>query len=354
MNYKILAINPGSTSTKIAVYENEEELYKTNITHSNEDLEKFNNIADQYEMRYQAIMGFLENNNFDVQELSAVVGRGGLLPPVKSGAYLVNESMVARLKNNPIVHHASNLGAMIAFEIAKVVNINAYIYDSVSVDELEAIARISGMKEVKRKSLTHALNMRAVAINTAHSEGKNYSDTTAIIAHIGGGITLSVHKNGKMIDAISDDEGPFSPERAGRIPGKDLVSLCYKSDMNVMKKKMRGKGGMVSLLGTNNALEVEDMIKAGDENAKLVYEAMAYQISKGIGELATVVEGKVDHIILTGGIAYSKMITQWISDRVSFIAPVIVAAGENELESLAMGTLRVLKGEEEARIYDLN
>lgn len=354
MKYKILAINPGSTSTKIAVYENEEELYKTNITHSNEDLEKFSNIADQYEMRYEAIMGFLKDNHFNVQDLSAVVGRGGLLPPVKSGAYLVNESMVTRLKNNPIVHHASNLGAMIAFEIAKVVNINAYIYDSVSVDELEAIARISGMKEVERKSLTHALNMRAVAINTANSVGKNYENTTAIVAHIGGGITLSIHKNGKMIDAISDDEGPFSPERAGRIPGKDLVSLCYKNDVSVIKKKMRGKGGMVSLLGTNNALEVEEMIKAGDENAKLVYEAMAYQISKGIGELATVVEGKVDHIILTGGIAYSKMITQWISNRVSFIAPVIIAAGENELESLAMGTLRVLKGEEEARIYDLD
>ena len=354
MNYKILAINPGSTSTKIAVYENEKELYKTNITHSNEDLEKFSNISDQYEMRYQAIMTFLEDNDFNVQDLSAVVGRGGLLPPVKSGAYLVNESMVRRLKNNPIVHHASNLGAMIAFEISKVVNINAYIYDSVAVDELEAIARISGMKEVERKSLVHALNMRAVAIKTANAEGKSYENTTAIVAHIGGGITLSIHKNGKMIDAISDDEGPFSPERAGRIPGKDLVSLCYKNDVGVMKKKMRGKGGLVSLLGTNNALEVEDMIISGDEQAKLVYEAMAYQISKGIGELATVVEGKVDYIILTGGIAYSKMFTQWISNRVSFIAPVIIAAGENELESLAMGTLRVLKGEEEARIYDLD
>ena len=354
MDYKILAINPGSTSTKIAIYNNETELYKTNITHSNEEIEKYPNIPDQYEMRYKSIMGFLEENAFDVKEFSAIVGRGGLLPPVKSGAYRVNQSMVDRLKNNPIVHHASNLGAMISFEIAKAIGVDAYIYDSVAVDELNAIARISGLAEIQRKSLVHALNMRAVAINVAKDKNLDYEKTTAIVAHIGGGISLSVHKDGKMIDIVSDDEGPFSPERSGRLPGKDLVALCYKNDAKVMKKKLRGKGGIVSHLGTNNALEVEDMIKSGDAKAELVYHAMAYQIAKSIGELATVVQGKVDHIILTGGISYSKMITNWITENVSFIAPVIVSAGENELESLALGTLRVLKGEEVAREYNID
>jgi butyrate kinase len=351
MDYKILAINPGSTSTKIAIYQNETELSKTNITHSNEELEQYKNIPDQYEMRYKAIMTFLKDNNFDVTELSAVVGRGGLLPPVQSGAYQVNELMVSRLKNNPVVHHASNLGAMISFAIANEIGVNAYIYDSVAVDELNDIARITGIAEIKRKSLVHALNMRAVAINVAKDARKDYRDTTAIVAHIGGGISLSVHQNGKMIDIVSDDEGPFSPERSGRVPGKDLLGLSYKTEPAIMKKKLRGKGGLTALLNTNNALDVEAMIKDGDEKAKLVYEAMAYQIAKSIGELATVVNGKVDHIILTGGIAYSKMITNWITDRVSFIAPVIVSAGENELESLALGTLRVLKGEEEAKEY---
>jgi butyrate kinase len=354
MNYKILAINPGSTSTKLAIYENEKELYKTNITHSNEELEKYPNIADQYEMRYESIMNFLKEASIDTNELAAVVGRGGLLPPVKSGAYLVNEKMVDRLKNNPVVHHASNLGAMIAFEIAKAVGVNSYIYDSVAVDELENIARITGLKEVKRKSLVHTLNMRAIAIKTAKESNKDYNNTTAIVAHLGGGITISLHKNGKMIDIVSDDEGPFSPERSGGLPGKDLVSMCYKNDISTMKKKLRGKGGLTSLLNTNNTIEVQEMIDGGDENAKLIYEAMAYQVAKGIGELATVVNGEVDHIILTGGIAYSEIFTAWIKKRVEFIAPVIIAAGENELESLAQGTLRVLIGEEEANIYDID
>lgn len=351
MIYRILAINPGSTSTKIAIYENETELYKTNISHSNEEIEKYPQIPDQYEMRYKAIMNFLKENQFEVETLSAVVGRGGLLPPVNSGAYQVNQTMVDRLRFRPVVQHASNLGALIAYAIAEEIGVNAYIYDSVAVDELNDIARIAGLKEVERKSLVHALNMRAVAIKTANKVGKPYNELTTIVAHIGGGISLSVHQNGRMVDVISDDEGPFSPERAGRIPGKDLVSLCYQNDAATMKKKLRGKGGLVSLLGTNNALEVEDRIKEGDKEAELVYQAMAYQIAKGVGELATVVGGKVDHIILTGGIAYSKMITGWITERVQFIAPVIVEAGENELESLAFGALRVLKGEETAAEY---
>lgn len=353
MSYKILAINPGSTSTKISIYEDSTELHSTNIIHSNEELEKFNSITDQYEMRYAAILNFLKDSSFDINELSAVVGRGGLLPPVKSGAYEVNDAMVNRLINNPVVHHASNLGAIISHKIAKDIGVTAYIYDAVAVDELDDIARISGLAEISRKSLVHTLNMRSVAIKTISELNKNYNNSTIIVAHLGGGITLSIHKNGKMVDIVSDDEGPFSPERSGMIPGKSLVELCYKNDISTMKKKLRGKGGLISYLNTNNAVEVEKMIENGDTNANLVYEALAYQVAKGIGELSTVANGKIDCIILTGGIAHSKMLTSWIKDRVSFIAPVIISAGENELKSLALGTLRVLKNEERAHIYTI-
>lgn len=353
-NY-ILAINPGSTSTKIALYKNDLETHKTNIEHSSSDLEQYSSIASEYPMRYQAIRGFLDEIGFDDSKLSAVVGRGGLLPPVESGAYRVNESMVNRLKNNPVVEHASNLGGIIAYEIAKPLGIGAYIYDSVAVDELDDIARISGMKDIKRKSFSHALNMRAVAFKVAGELGKKYNELNLIVTHLGGGHSVSIHKQGRMIDIVSDDEGPFSPERSGRVPCKDLVAMCFQegASKDEMKKKVRGKGGIISYLNTNNAIEVEAMINSGNEEAKMIYEAMAYQISKGIGELATVVNGQVDGIIITGGIAYSKMITEWIKDRVSFIAPVHIVPGENELQSLASGVLRVIKGEEAAHEYTL-
>ncbi len=354
MSFKILAINPGSTSTKIALYEDTKEVYKKNIEHSNEEIDKYKNIADQYEMRYKSIKGFLDEIGFDIKQLSAVVGRGGLLPPVKSGAYRVNESMVDRLRFRPIIEHASNLGGIIAYEIAESVDVPAYIYDPVAVDEFEDIARISGLAEIERKSLSHALNMRAVAIKTSKDLEKGYEDSNLIVAHLGGGITISAHKKGKMIDIVSDDEGPFSPERSGKVPCKDLIDMCYENDKNTMRKKLRGKGGLVSYLDTNSALEIENRINNGDEYAKLIYKAMAYQIAKGIGELATVLEGDVDRIIITGGIAYSKLMTGWIKKRVQFISPVEIVPGENELESLALGTLRVLKGEEASREYDLD
>ena len=351
MSNKILALNPGSTSTKIALYEDSKEIFKTNIEHPNEELEKYKNIADQYEMRYAAILNILKEKNFDVKELAAVVGRGGLLPPVKSGAYRVNEIMVDRLKNRPVVEHASNLGGIIAFSIAEPLKIPAFICDSVAVDELEDIARISGMADIERKSFVHVLNMRAVAIKTAKEMGKDFKELNLIVAHLGGGISISIIKHGRIADIVSDDEGPFSPERSGRVPCKDLMNMCYKNEKAVVNKKMRGKGGLVSYLGTNSALEVEDMIKNGDKHAELVYEAMAYQIAKGIGELATVVDGKVDRIIITGGIAYSNFITSLIKKSVEFIAPVQIVPGENELEALALGTLRVLTGQEKANEY---
>jgi butyrate kinase len=349
--YQILAINPGSTSTKIALYEDDKQIHEKNITHSNEEIAKYDHVADQYEMRYNEIMSFLNEINYDVKNLSAVVGRGGLLPPVKSGAYRVNDVMVDVLKNRPVIDHASNLGAIISFEMAEKLEIPSFIYDSVAVDELEDIARYSGMADIKRKSLAHALNMRAVAIKTAEDIDKDYMKSNIIVAHLGGGMSLSVHKNGKMVDIVSDDEGPFSPERSGRVPCKSLIHMCYKNDEKTMVSKLRGKGGLTSYLGTNDAREVEKMIADGNEEAAMIYEAMAYQIAKGIGELATVVKGKVDAIAITGGIAYSKMMTNWIQERVEFIAPVHIHAGENELESLVLGTIRVLDGKEEARIY---
>ncbi len=353
MSYKILAINPGSTSTKLALYKDGKKILSETLDHSVEEIEKYEKVQDQFEMRREAVLSFLKDNNFDVKQLSAVVGRGGLLPPVQSGAYEVNEVMVDRLKNNPIVEHASNLGALIAYEIAKPLNILACIYDSVAVDEMNDIARISGMPDIPRVSFSHALNSRAMAIKVAKNYGREYKDMNFVVAHLGGGISLSVHKKGKMVDIISDDEGPFSPERAGRVPCKKLIDLCYsgKFDKRTMHKKLRGKGGISAYLNTLDAREVEKMIEDGNEEARLVYEAMAYQIAKGIGDLATVVEGDVDAIIITGGIAYSEMITSWITKRVKFIAPVEIMPGENELESLALGALRVLKGEEKAQDY---
>jgi butyrate kinase len=349
--YQILAINPGSTSTKIALFEDDKIVKEKNITHSNEEIEKYDRVADQYEMRYNEIMSFLNEINYDVKNLSAVVGRGGLLPPVKSGAYRVDEVMVDVLKNRPVVDHASNLGGIISYEMAEKLGIPSFIYDSVAVDELEDIARYSGMADIKRKSLSHALNMRAVAIKTAEEMDKDYMKSNIIVAHLGGGMSVSVHKNGKMVDIVSDDEGPFSPERSGRVPCKSLIHLCYNNDEKTMVSKLRGKGGLTSYLGTNDAREVEKMIADGNKEAEMVYEAMAYQIAKGIGELATVVNGKVDAIAITGGIAYSKMMTDWIQERVEFIAPVHLHPGENELESLVLGTIRVLDGKEEARTY---
>ncbi|MGL5712675.1 MAG: butyrate kinase [Paraclostridium sp.] len=353
MEYRVLAINPGSTSTKIAVYEDEKLMFKETINHSADEISKFSNIISQFGMRKEAIVKLLDKNNFDINTLSAVVGRGGLLPPVKSGAYLVNDTMIDRLQNRPILEHASNLGALISYEIAKSLDINAYIYDSVAVDELTDVARVLGFEEIERNCLSHALNSRAMAIKFAKDNNKNYNDMNLIVAHLGGGITIAAHEKGRMIDVVSDDEGPFSPERSGKIPVKKVVDMCYsgKYSHKEMLKKIRGKGGIVAHLGTVDVREVEAMIDNNNEKAKLIHDAMAYQVAKGIGELATVLEGNVDAVILTGGIAYSNRLTYSIKNRVKFIAPVEILAGENELESLAYGALRILRNEEAAREY---
>ncbi|HBV68861.1 MAG TPA: butyrate kinase, partial [Clostridiales bacterium] len=288
-----------------------------------------------------------------IKDLSAVVSRGGMLPPVKTGAYAINDLMVDRVTKRPVMEHASNLAAPIAYDIAREAGIQSYIYDCVMADELTDMARISGMPELPRTSASHVLNTRAMAIKAAKECGRRYEDMNIIVAHLGGGISINIHEKGRITDLVSDDEGPFSPERAGRVPCRELINLCYsgKYDKKTMQRKLRGNGGLRAYLNTIDAREVEEMISEGSQEAKLVYEAMAYQIAKGIGELATVADGNIDVIVLTGGIAYSAMLTGWISKRVSFIAPVEILAGENEMEALAFGALRVLKGEESAREY---
>jgi len=353
MSYKILAINPGSTSTKISLYENEYEIFTKKFEHPLEIIEKYDSVEEQLKMRKQLVIEFLKEKGIDIKKLSAVVARGGMLPPVKSGAYIINDLMIDRVLNRPVMEHASNYAAPIAYEIAKEAGVESYIYDCVVTDELTDIARISGMPELPRTSTSHVLNTRAMAIKAAGERDKKYDDMNIIVAHLGGGISINIHVGGKIVDLVSDDEGPFSPERAGRVPCRELINLCYsgKYDKKTMQRKLRGNGGLKAYLNTIDAREVEGMIADGNEKAKLVYEAMAYQIAKGIGELATVAEGNVDLIILTGGIAYSKILTELIVKRVSFIAPVEILAGENELEALALGALRVLNGEEKAKEY---
>lgn len=354
MEYKILAINPGSTSTKIALYEDDHEVVVKTLEHPVDEIEKYSKVVEQFQMRKDVVISFLEDNGYDISSLDAVVGRGGMLPPVKSGAYKVNDLMVDRLRNRPIQEHASNLGALISYEIANSIGKPAYIYDSVKVDELNDVARVSGMPAIHRDSTSHVLNSRAMIMQVAKKYNRKYRDMNFVVAHMGGGVSVNVFERGLMVDVIADDEGPFSPERSGRVPCRKLVDLCFlgEYDKSTIKKMQSGNGGLKGYLGTVDAREVEKMIAEGNEQAKLIYEAMAYQIAKGIGELSTVVKGKVDAIILTGGIAHSKMMTRMIKERVEFIAPVEIMAGENEMESLALGTLRVLRGEEEAREYE--
>ncbi|WP_326908622.1 butyrate kinase [Sedimentibacter sp. MB31-C6] len=353
MVYKILAINPGSTSTKIALYEDEKEVFIKTLDHPTDLIDKYDRVEDQFHMRKEMVMTCLKENGYNVKELSAVAARGGMLPPVKSGAYIINETMLDTLTNSPVMEHASNMAAPIAYDIAKEAGVNSYIYDSVMVDEFPDIARISGMPDLPRTSSSHVLNTRAMAIKVAKKYNKKYQDMNFIVVHLGGGISLNVHEKGRIVDLVSDDEGPFSPERSGRVPCRELINLCYsgKYDKKTMQRKLRGNGGLRGYLNTVDAREVEKMIENGNEEAKTIYEAMAYQVSKGVGELSTVLKGNIDAIIITGGIAYSKMFTSWIKERISFIAPVEIIPGENEMESLAYGILRVLRGEEKAREY---
>ncbi len=352
---RLLIINPGSTSTKIAVFDNEDIFCEETLRHSTEKICKFDKIYDQYEFRKNLILDTLTKNNISMGSLDGIVGRGGLLKPIEGGSYEVNEIMLKDLKSGLLGEHASNLGGIIAYEIGRELGKRAFIVDPVVVDEMEDIARISGLKEIERKSIFHALNQKAVARKYAKSLNKDYKDLNLIVAHIGGGVSVGAHKKGRVIDVANalDGEGPFSPERAGSLPVGDMVKLCFSGQYSheEVKKMLKGNGGLVSYLKTNDGIEVSKRIENGDKYAELIYRAMAYQISKEIGASAAVLKGRVDAILITGGIAYDSQFVSWIEDSVGFIARVFSYPGEDELQALAEGGLRVLRGEEEAKLY---
>lgn len=352
---RLLIINPGSTSTKIAVFDDENMTFEETLRHSTEEICKFDKIYDQYEFRKNIILDSLSKHNISIDTLDGVVGRGGLLKPIEGGTYEVNDTMLEDLKTGYLGEHASNLGGIIAYEIGKEVGKRAFIVDPVVVDELQDVARISGLKEIERKSIFHALNQKAVARKYAKKVEKNYEDLSLIVAHLGGGVSVGAHEKGKVIDVANalDGEGPFSPERAGSLPVGDMIKLCFsgKYTLDEVKKMLKGNGGLVSYLNTNDGREVSKRIENGDKYAELIYKAMAYQVAKEIGASAAVLKGKVDAILVTGGIAYDSQFVSWIEERVKFIAEVNPYPGEDELQALAEGGLRVLKGEEEAKLY---
>ncbi len=342
-------------NNKIAVYDDEKIFCEETLRHTTEEVCAFEKIYDQYEFRKNIIVESLEKNNIPLDSIDGLVGRGGLLKPIEGGTYEVNERMLEDLKVGLLGEHASNLGGIIAYEIAKSIGKRAFIVDPVVVDEMEDVARISGLKGIDRKSIFHALNQKAVGRIYARELGKKYEDLNLIVAHLGGGISVGAHKKGRVIDVPNalDGEGPFSPERAGSLPIGDLVKLCFsgKYSLDEVKKMLKGNGGMVSYLGTNDAREVEERINNGDKEAELIYYAMAYQVAKDIGAQAAVLKGQVDGILITGGIAYDKRFVSWIEERVKFIGPVKAYPGEDELTALAEGGLRVLRGQEEGKIY---
>ncbi len=351
----VLAINPGSTSTKTALFDGRDPAFSETITHAASDLAAFAHIADQHALRRDAVLSALTRHNAPVSSLVAVVGRGGMLRPVPSGTFLVNRKMLDELRAGGPREHASNLGAIVAHEIASLAGIPAYIVDPVCVDEFEPLARISGLPEIERRSLSHALNLKATARRAASDLGQPYESLDLVVVHMGGGISVSPHRHGRMIDVNQalDGTGPFSPERAGGLPVGDVLRLSYSGryTYDQLFRRIAGQGGLVAHLGTNDALEVERRIAGGDQHARLIYEAMAYQIAKEIGAMATVLNGHVDAIVLTGGLAHSQMLCGWIRERVAWIAPIMIYPGQDEMRAMVEGVLRVLEGGEPALEY---
>lgn len=363
----ILAINPGSTSTKVALYNRNKEVIRKSLAHSSEELSHYPSIVDQLDFRKATILEFLEEAGIDSpRQLDAAVGRGGLLRPVSGGVYAVNEIMKRDLHSGRYGNHASNLGALIADQIAAEGDIPAYIVDPVVVDELSPLARYSGIPEIPRRSLFHALNQKSTARKAAKKLGKDYTDCNLIVAHMGGGTTVGIHRRGSVVDVNNglDGDGPFSIERAGTLPPGDWLRyiLQHSDDTAGLMRKLTGKGGVVAYLGINDALRIETIIQAGLDGRPLpeeadaakcleVIQALSYQIAKEICALAAVVCGEVDAVVLTGGIAHYDRVVKDISRRVSFLAPVMVFPGENELEALAEAVVEVLEGREPVQEY---
>lgn len=346
--YTILVINPGSTSTKAAVYDDERPRLSTSIGHTNQELAPFPTLNDQLDYRVELVRRWLEGEGFDLHTLSAVVGRGGIIPNIVAGGYLVDEAMADCIRNHPVFEHASNLGGLMARAFALPLGIPAYIYDAVTSDELLPEARVTGFREVTRTSFCHVLNARATSMKYAQAMGRRYEDMNLVVAHMGGGISISAHSHGRIIDSVSDDAGPFSPDRSGSLNLEYVLDMCYSGQYTraQMMKKLRGEGGMSALLGTHDCREIEQRIHSGDQRAALVYRAQALQIAKGVGIMLGCFTELIDAVILTGGLANSKMLTGMVIDYLHNLCRVVVIPGENEMEALALGALRILKGEE--------
>lgn len=354
--YKILAINPGSTSTKVAVFENDKELFSTTLRHSSEEIGRYKTILNQLDFRREVILEAVKASGVALGDLDAVIGRGGLLKPIPSGTYEVNAQMIEDIRLRPAGQHASNLGALLAAEIAQLAGVKAYIADPVVVDELQAEARLTGLPQIKRESIFHALNQKAVARVYADSIGRPYEELNLVVAHLGGGISVGAHRKGLVVDVNNalDGEGPFSPERAGTMPAKAFAELCFsgKYTLAEVSKMLSGKGGIVAHLGSNDTREVGARAEAGDKEAKLVMDSMAYGVGKTIGSMLAVLKGDVDAVILTGGIAYSAYVVGYIKSMIEPLAKVVVMPGENELEALAMNAQRVLEGKLTPKVYE--
>jgi len=352
---KILVLNLGSTSTKLAVYIDAEKDFNVSINHTREDLKQYNNVWEQYNYRNEVILDTLIENGYEIKDFKVIVTRGGTVKPIPGGIYAINESMIKDMQSGIYGDHPTNVGSKVAYDIGIKYNIPVITLDPPVTDEMWIWSRYSGMPEIERQSSFHALNQKATARKLASDLNKKYEDLNLIIVHLGGGISVGAHKNGKVVDVNNalNGDGPFAPERSGGVPVGELIKLCYSNKYTESEalKLATGGGGLVAYLGTADALEIEDLIKKGDKLAKEVYESMAYQVVKEIGAMAAALSGQVDAIGFTGSIAKSEKITSFIKERVSFIAPVYLYPGENEMESLAMGALRYIYGEEEVQKY---
>lgn len=351
---KILMINVGSTSTKVALFETADVKAKETIVYSGKELSSYRDIRDQLPRREEDLLRFISGNNIDINEVDIIISRGGVGRPGPSGAYEINEAMCDDLMTGRYAEHPSALGPAIALDLSKKHGIQAIVVDPPSTDEFHQLARLSGLPEIERRSGFHALNQKAAARRAASEMNKRYEDVNLVVAHLGGGITIGAHEGGRVIDCTHGlGEGPFTPERAGSLPTMDIVDFVFsgKYSREEIQRKLVGRGGLMSYLGTTDAVEVEKMISGGDENAKLVYRSMAYQAAKDIGAMSTVLKGLVDGIVITGGLAYSEMLTGWIVEWVNFLSPVFIYPGEDEMAAMAEGALRVLRGEEEVKKY---
>ena len=355
MAIKSLIINPGSTSTKIGVFEDETLLFEETLRHSTEEIAQYASIVDQKDFRKQIILDLLKEKNFDIKSLQVIVGRGGMLKPIPGGTYAVSDALLEDLKIGKQGQHASNLGGILAREIGDSIGVPSYIVDPVVVDELMPISRYSGVPELPRTSVFHALNQKAVAKRYAKEQGKAYDSLNLIVVHMGGGVSVGAHEKGRVIDVFNalDGDGAFSPERAGAVPSGALIKMCFSGQYTEKEvyKKIVGNGGFNAYVGTNDMRDVEKMVQDGDKKAAEVREAFIMQVSKNIGSMACVLKGKVDQIIITGGIAYDKVVVAGLTERAGFIAPITVYPGEDELLALAQGALRVMNGEEKAMEY---